>query len=208
MPYRSKCFVTMTSSTGPILVLTRINPFGWDLSSLGKYEHSRHDLVEPYPSKWTSGMAVKSCPWDTFLIKKLASSQAFNWTYPGKCSNFSSCCRTKFPQARRVQNGPLVRLDTSSDGTCGSTSLSTFVTSVAWPQRDWPWTRWASSCHQSAMAEYWAGWRRRWCVLRTLQLQVPRCNASMSSTTIFAFQRSSGQKTRSSEYKAPAALYK
>ena len=33
-------FVTMTSSTEPILVLPRINPFGWDLSSLRGYENS------------------------------------------------------------------------------------------------------------------------------------------------------------------------
>ena len=54
----------MSSSTTTILFLPHLNPFDWDLSSLRGYVHSRHELVEQYPSTWTSAMVINSCPRD------------------------------------------------------------------------------------------------------------------------------------------------
>ena len=70
------------------------------LSSFRGCEDSRHELVQPYASKWTSGIATNSCPRETFLLKPSSSQALANWKSFWRFSNFlvlrdrvSSGCR-------------------------------------------------------------------------------------------------------------------
>ena len=112
---RPNCFVIM--DTGPIWVLSRINPFVSDLSSFRGCEYSRHELVQPYPAKWISCIVTKNCPGEFFFFKKKSVVTSLSSLKKVFFSTFSSCCRTECHRAPALNIGDLVRFDTSADGT-------------------------------------------------------------------------------------------
>ena len=174
---RSKCFVTMTYDFQyqTNFVRPRINPFGWDLPSLRGYENSRHELAGPYPSKWTSGMVIKNCPCKNIPHEQQRRSKLPFLEDLGAVFQMSShrVVAQSFLGARELQSGPLFGLDTSSDGTCDARSL-TFATNV--PVLCVPVAEQVSGTNPRWLPKYWAESRRQWCVVITLQLQVPRCD--------------------------------
>ena len=156
----------------------RTNPPGWDLPSLRGYVYSRHELVGPYPSKWTSGMVIKKCPCKNIPRKQQRRSKLLFLEDLGADFQMSShrVVAQSFLGARELQSGPLFGLDTSSDGTCDARSL-TFATNVT--VLCVPVAEQVSGTNPRWLPKYWAESRRQWCVVITLQLQVPRCTVSM-----------------------------
>ena len=114
-------------------------------SLLRGWAYSRHELATPEPSSSTTDQVTKNCPADTVLVNLASSHTCFSLTASGRFVNSWSSFCTKFLRAMVSKVLCFVRRDTSSGGTSGAASCSTWGSAAGgvWLLRQCfaaPWT--------------------------------------------------------------------